>query len=182
MSNDDWEEYTKKINPIKSNKNTALLTEKPTLLLKNKPKIATEKLNINITKYNTPPKKQGQTLDKNTLAKLKSGDYPVSKTIDFHGSTLAEMEKTLSAVVVNCYETSKRCLLVITGKGKQTKYGGNAKLISERVDGVLKSALPNILTSGKLKPYVLAYCQAKQKDGGSGAFYVLLRDKSKANY
>jgi DNA-nicking Smr family endonuclease len=40
---------------------------------------------------------------------------------------------------------------------------------------VIKNALAKVLTHKRLLKRVLAFCTAKQIDGGAGAMYVLLR-------
>ncbi|HNL11607.1 MAG TPA: Smr/MutS family protein [Turneriella sp.] len=60
------------------------------------------------------------------------------------------------------YARGRRMLLVITGKGR----GG---------EGVLKQAVRQWLTREPLSDYVLAVDQAQVKDGGKGAYYILLR-------
>ena len=49
--------------------------------------------------------------------KLKKGKIPPDKKIDFHGMSLIEAEELLDSVVLNCYNTNKRCILFVTGKG-----------------------------------------------------------------
>jgi DNA-nicking Smr family endonuclease len=55
-------------------------------------------------------------------------------------------------------------VLVITGKGTAGK-------------GVIRQALPNWLDEAPLSEQVVAYHTAKPKDGGTGAWYLKLRQK-----
>ena len=63
--------------------------------------------------------------------------------------------------IVSAAQEGCRCVLVITGKGS----------------GVLNGHVPNWLKQQPMSPHVLALAEARPKDGGSGAFYVLLRRK-----
>jgi DNA-nicking Smr family endonuclease len=57
---------------------------------------------------------------------------------------------------------NKRMLLVVTGKGRDGV-------------GVLRQSLPLWLNAPSIRPFVLAFDVASRKDGGEGAFYVLLK-------
>jgi DNA-nicking Smr family endonuclease len=79
--------------------------------------------------------------------------------------------------VTNGHWHGRRCLLVITGKGRrlvqehETSWGdGEAREI-----GVLRRMVPGWLKEGPLRGCVLAYSQAQPRDGGVGALYVLLK-------
>ena len=56
----------------------------------------------------------------------------------------------------------KRCVLVITGRGR---LGG----------GVLKAAVPRWLDEPEFRPHLLAIATAQPRDGGTGALYLMLR-------
>ena len=56
-----------------------------------------------------------------------------------------------------------QCVLVITGKGR----GG---------EGVLRAQLPRWLSQPDLRPLVSRLAPAHARHGGSGAFYVFLRE------
>jgi DNA-nicking Smr family endonuclease len=60
--------------------------------------------------------------------------------------------------------TGTRCVIVVTGKGVG-KDGG----------GVLRSAVPRWLNESPNREKVLAFEYARQKDGGAGALYVLMK-------
>lgn len=158
-----FEDYVKSIKKLKSNKITPTLSENK---IKN--------IDSNTLSHINPPIKKSNSVDKNTLKKLASGDYKISARLDFHGCTIDEMTKKLESVIPDLYNVGKRCLLIITGKGNRTKdeYSLNDNF---SLNGVLRSNLPRILQSSKIAPYVLTHCVAQQKDGGNGAFYILLR-------
>ena len=60
-------------------------------------------------------------------------------------------------------------MLIITGKG--------GVKFSKTSSGSIKQSLPAWINQGNLKNMILGFSIAKPKDGGDGAFYVLLRRK-----
>jgi DNA-nicking Smr family endonuclease len=92
----------------------------------------------------------------------------IDQRIDLHGMTEAAAHAALDRFVRLAWQRGSRVLLVITGKG--SVQGG----------GVLRRNLPRWLAAGENAPRVLRVETAQLKDGGSGAYYVLLRrDRSR---
>ena len=98
-------------------------------------------------------------LDGRTQRRLFRGDVPIDRRLDLHGHTAARAEVKLQTFIEDAAYAGCRCVLVITGKGA----------------GVLNSHVPGWLKRAPLSGLVLALAQARPADGGSGAFYVLLR-------
>jgi DNA-nicking Smr family endonuclease len=109
---------------------------------------------------------EGEGLDRNTDEKLRRGKMPIEAKLDLHGMTQDEAFAALGRFVIMGYDRGLRCVLVVTGKGKEGT-------------GVLKNAIPGWLASPKVKPFILQTHPAKPHHGGSGALYVLLRRKRK---
>ncbi len=109
-------------------------------------------------------------LDKRTAQRLKRGKLSIDGRIDLHGHTLDQALAALSDFIHASRAQGKRCLLVITGKGSR-KAGGTTG------SGGIRAAMAGWLGGGALGPLVLAFSHAQPKDGGGGAFYVLLRKK-----
>lgn len=103
-------------------------------------------------------------MDKRTAEKLSKGQMVIEGRIDLHGLTEAQAHSALNKFLATSHAMGRRSVLVITGKGVEGK-------------GVLRQALPKWLNGAELRPLVLGVSQAKQKDGGEGAFYVLLKRK-----
>jgi DNA-nicking Smr family endonuclease len=101
-------------------------------------------------------------MDKRTAERLSKGQMAIEGRLDLHGLTEAGAHSALIGFLATSRSMGRRCVLVITGKGVQGK-------------GVIRQALPKWLNSAELRPLVLGISQAKQKDGGEGAFYVLLK-------
>ncbi len=104
-------------------------------------------------------------IDKRTATRLRRGQLAIDDRIDLHGMTQQEAFRALSLFIEESQENGARCVLVITGKG----------LKPDGSTGVLRDALPGWLNRVELRPLVLALSQAQPRDGGQGAFYVLLR-------
>ena len=111
-------------------------------------------------------KPEGDTpgVDRRTETRLARGRFDIDARLDLHGCNRTEAETRLGGFVMTGYERGWRCLLVITGKGRIGKEGG-----------VLRRSLPEWLNGSRLRPMVLAIKPAQPRDGGAGAFYVLLR-------
>ena len=98
-------------------------------------------------------------LDGRTQRRLFRGDVPIDRRLDLHGHTAARAQVKLQSFIEDAAYSGCRCVLVITGKGA----------------GVLQSHVPECLKRAPLSGLVLALAEARRTDGGSGAFYVLLR-------
>ena len=98
-------------------------------------------------------------LDGRTQRRLFRGDVPIDRRLDLHGHTAARAQVKLQSFIEDAAHSGCRCVLVITGKGA----------------GVLQSHVPDWLKRAPLSVVVRALAEARQTDGGSGAFYVLLR-------
>lgn len=116
-------------------------------------------------------------LDKRSAQRLQRGKTEIDGRIDLHGMTQAEARSALTGFVTNGHRHDRRCLLVITGKGRRPgdredrPWGDDGR--SE--PGVLRRMVPRWLKEAPLADRVLAYSPAQPKHGGSGALYVLLK-------
>lgn len=105
-------------------------------------------------------------LDASTEKKFRAGKMPIDARLDLHGMTQAEAHRAAIRLVTRAYNTNKRCLLIITGKGG---FGEGR--------GVLRRALPLWLEDSEIRPMILSLSPARVPHGGTGAYYVLLRRK-----
>ena len=78
--------------------------------------------------------------------------------------TQGQAYAALMSFVENSQAAGKRCVIVITGRGRTSEGGG-----------VLRNETPGWLNSPSVRSRVLAFATAKPRDGGTGALYVLLR-------
>jgi DNA-nicking Smr family endonuclease len=104
-------------------------------------------------------------LDRRTAERLKRGQLAIDGRIDLHGMTQDDAHAALARFVAASRARGRRCVLVITGKGRPGAEGG----------GVLKQAVPRWLNEPSLRAQILAFATAQPKDGGGGALYVLLK-------
>jgi DNA-nicking Smr family endonuclease len=109
-----------------------------------------------------PPPNPG--IDRRTADRLRKGAMAIDRQIDLHGMTEAAAHAALDRFVRQAWQHGARVLLVITGKGSLAEGGG-----------VLRRNLPRWLNVGENAARVLRVESAQPKDGGSGAYYVLLR-------
>jgi DNA-nicking Smr family endonuclease len=94
--------------------------------------------------------------------KLKRGQFRLESELDLHGMTIAVAKEAICAFLAKAQQRNWRCVRIIHGKGY-----GSAKGVP-----VLKSKVNNWLQQ---RDDVLAFCSARQVDGGTGAIYVLLK-------
>jgi len=98
---------------------------------------------------------------------LKRGELAVQGRIDLHGKKQKEATIAIKEFFRVAILKKHRCLLVICGRG----------LRSFDNKAVLKELLVELFTHGVLSRFILGFCSAKPRDGGTGALYVLLRRK-----
>ncbi len=96
------------------------------------------------------------------LRKLRRGYWAIEAQLDLHGMVAEEARLSVAEFLLHCREQRFRCVRIIHGKG----------LGSRNREPVLKNRLRNWLMQ---RDEVIAYCQARAVDGGSGAVVVLLK-------
>lgn len=101
-------------------------------------------------------------VSRQTLRRLRRGYWKIEAQLDLHGLTREEARLALVAFMDASSQSGKRCVRVIHGKG----FG------SQNREPVLKTRIGGWLSQ---REDVLAFCQARPADGGSGAVLVLLR-------
>jgi len=101
-------------------------------------------------------------LSRQVLRKLRSGTWVIQSQLDLHGMDRHEAREALAAFLAGSIKRGIRCVRVIHGKG----------LGSKNREPVLKTKVKHWLAQ---RAEVLAYCQARPMDGGSGALVVLLK-------
>jgi len=95
------------------------------------------------------------------LRKLRRGQYRLEAEIDLHGMTLAEAKQGLRDFLAEAIFRGLRCVRIVHGKGLRSGHRGP----------VLKNGVNVVL---RRTDAVVAFCSARQVDGGTGAAYVLL--------
>ena len=104
--------------------------------------------------------------------------YEKIKKIDLHGYTIEEANKAIEQFIQKCFEESVTKIIVITGKGLRSKNVENPYLSKDL--SILKYSVPEFIENNKsLIQFIIETTDAKIEDGGSGAFYVYLKNKNK---
>ena len=100
------------------------------------------------------------------------------KKIDLHGYTIEESNKTIGQFIQKSFDENVTKIIVITGKGLRSKNVENPYLSKDL--SILKYSVPEYIENNKsLKQIIIEITDAKIEDGGSGAFYIFLRNKNK---
>lgn len=97
------------------------------------------------------------------LRKLRRGSYRIDAEIDLHGLIEREAREALRDFLARAVAKRLRCLRIVTGKGLRS--GPRGPVLKLAVNAILRKTAP-----------VMAFCSARQVDGGTGAVYVLLAD------
>tara|TARA_B100001027_G_scaffold68389_1_gene46623 strand:- start:1518 stop:1931 length:414 start_codon:yes stop_codon:yes gene_type:complete len=96
------------------------------------------------------------------------------KSIDLHGYTLEEANKTVENFIHQAYKEQINKLIVVTGKGIHSQ---NEKdpYVSKNLS-ILKYSVPEFIENSKsLMSMINEIKDAKVEDGGGGAFYIFLK-------
>ena len=100
------------------------------------------------------------------------------KKIDLHGYTLEEANKSVEIFIQNSYDDHVTKVIVITGKGLRSKNITNPYLSKDL--SILKYSVPEFIESKtSLMKMIIEIKDASIEDGGSGAFYIYLKNKNK---
>lgn len=103
-------------------------------------------------------------LDGGRAKKFKRGQMEIDGKLDLHGMTQDEAFAALVDFIPSARAAGKRCVLIVTGKGKMGQ-------------GVLKENLPGWLNQPQNRPHILSFSPAQVQHGGDGAMYVLLKKR-----
>jgi DNA-nicking Smr family endonuclease len=104
-------------------------------------------------------------------------DKDLVKTIDLHGFSLENANRTIDEFINRCFKTNVSKITVITGKGLRSNNINNP-YVSKNLS-ILKNSVPEFIKSNTdLMKKIKNIQEAKAEDGGSGAFNILLK-KSK---
>ena len=111
-----------------------------------------------------------------SLSQMKT-EKNLVKTIDLHGFSLENANRTIDEFINRCFKTNVSKITVITGKGLRSNNINNP-YVSKNLS-ILKNSVPEFIKSNaNLMKKIKNIHEAKAKDGGSGAFNILLK-KSK---
>jgi DNA-nicking Smr family endonuclease len=104
--------------------------------------------------------------------------YEKIKKIDLHGYTIEEANKAIEKFIQKSFDENVTKIIVITGKGLRSKNVENPYLSKDL--SILKYSVPEFIENNKsLTRLIIETTDAKIEDGGSGAFYIHLKNKNK---
>ena len=96
------------------------------------------------------------------------------KTIDLHGFSLENANKTIDEFISRCFEDKVSKITVITGKGLRSNNIDNPYVSKDL--NILKNSVPDFIKSNSdLMKKIKSIKEAKIEDGGSGAFNIFLK-------
>ena len=101
-------------------------------------------------------------LPRRVLTDLRRGRWVLQRELDLHGMTRDEARTALGEFLAGCLQQGLRCVRLIHGKG----HGSPGRV------GVLKQLSRGWLAQ---REEILAFCQARPHEGGSGALLILLQ-------
>jgi len=108
--------------------------------------------------------------------KLKKYLSIKTRSIDLHGYTLDDANKVINDFIENCYEQKVNKIIVVTGKGLHSKNEKDPYV--SRDLSILKYSVPEFIENNfDLMKKILEIKDAEIEDGGSGAFYIYLKNK-----
>ena len=160
---EDWENF---LNNKKKNLNKNPVKKKD---IKNPDKDKQDWENFLNTKEKIPNK---------DFVHKKNTRYEKIKKIDLHGYTIEEANKAIEQFIQKCFDEDITKIVVITGKGLRSKNVENPYLSKDL--SILKYSVPEFIEKNKsLTRLIIETTDAKIEDGGSGAFYIYLKNKNK---
>ena len=117
----------------------------------------------------------------NSTEKLPNKDFKHQKnknlkvrSIDLHGYTLDEANKTIEDFINKAFSENINKLIIVTGKGLHSENEKDPYVSKDL--GILKYSVPEFIQKNEnLMNIITEIKDAKIEDGGSGAFYVYLR-------
>tara|TARA_B100000131_G_C17947171_1_gene544880 strand:- start:446 stop:868 length:423 start_codon:yes stop_codon:yes gene_type:complete len=96
------------------------------------------------------------------------------RSIDLHGYTLEQANKTIENFIIKSFEEKVHKLIVVTGKGIHSDVEKDPYVSKDL--SILKYSVPEFISNNQsLNSLIYEITDAKIEDGGSGAFYIFLK-------
>jgi DNA-nicking Smr family endonuclease len=163
----DWENFLKNKNPDTVAVKSKNLTDKIIIKVSDKDKQDWENF-----------LKNKEKMHNKDFVNKKNVRYEKIKKIDLHGYTIEEANKAIEQFIQKCFDENVTKIIVITGKGLRSKNIENPYLSKDL--SILKYSVPEFIESNlSLIKMIIETTDAKIEDGGSGAFYIYLKNKLK---
>ncbi|OLF75451.1 hypothetical protein AWH62_06445 [Maricaulis sp. W15] len=179
-----WARVAKSVTPIAEDRLRKLETPEET------PSDANRKMDTAARAYDTglrlpPARREPATYDPPTPhdrsgeKRVRRGRVEIDGRIDLHGLTQDQALRSLRHFLQMAFASGYRTVLVITGKGFKSRDRDTAPWEQVEEPGVLRRKLPEWLGLPEFSQYVSGFAKSHARHGGSGAFYVTLRTRSR---
>ena len=117
----------------------------------------------------------------NSTEKLPNKDFKHQKiknlkvrSIDLHGYTLDDANKTIENFINKAFSENINKLIIVTGKGLHSENEKDPYVSKDL--GILKYSVPEFINNNaSLMKMINEITDAKIEDGGGGAFYIFLK-------
>jgi len=117
----------------------------------------------------------------NSAEKLPNKDFKNQKnknlkvrSIDLHGYTLDEANKTIEDFINKAFSENINKLIIVTGKGLHSENEKDPYVSKDL--SILKYSVPEFITNNvSLMNLINEITDAEIQDGGGGAFYIFLK-------
>ena len=97
-----------------------------------------------------------------------------TRSIDLHGYTLEDANKSIESFIIKSYQDKINKLIVVTGKGIHSQNEKDPYVSKDL--SILKFSVPEFISNNKnLMKIIYEMKDAKIEDGGGGAFYIFLK-------
>jgi len=97
-----------------------------------------------------------------------------TRSIDLHGFTLDEANKTIENFINKAFSENINKLIIVTGKGLHSENEKDPYVSKDL--GILKYSVPEFISNNtSLMNMINEITDAKIEDGGAGAFYIYLK-------
>ena len=101
-----------------------------------------------------------------------------TRSIDLHGYSLDDANKTIEKFIINAFNEKINKLIIVTGKGIHSDNDKDPYISKDL--SILKYSVPNFISNNQNLMSMINHIQdAKVEDGGSGAFYIILKSNKK---
>ena len=122
--------------------------------------------------------KSDEQVSNKDITHPKKKRFEKIKRIDLHGFTLGEANEAIDNLINKSFNESVTKIVVITGKGLHSKNIENPYISQD--SSILKHSVPEFIKSNKsLMNMIIELSDATIEDGGSGAFYIYIKNKFK---
>ena len=120
-------------------------------------------------------KNNDKVYNKDLSEKINFNTKILTKTIDLHGYSLENANKTIGEYINQCFSKNIKRIVVITGKGLRSNTQ-NDPYVSKGLS-ILKYSVPEFIKSNSdLMKLIQEIKIADEEEGGSGAFIIYLKN------